>query len=93
MEDMKSTDGTIYPRMRIAQVDIGELEISAMAFTGRCPESPGNHVRFAHNIEIRDACRSNIGWGSKIFEGSLAELIVLVREANLAKEKVENARP
>ena len=85
MEDMKLTDGTIYPQMRIAQMGVGELEVNAMAFIGGFPNT---HVRFAHSIEIRDASQDNVGWGKKIFEGSLAELISLVKEANLVKEKV-----
>ena len=85
MEDMKLTDGTIYPQMRIAQTGVGELEVDTMVFIGSFPEA---HTRFAHSIEIRDASQNNVGWGKKIFEGSLAELIALVREANLVKEKV-----
>ena len=85
MEDMKLTDEAIYPEMRIAQHNVGELEISTMAFIGSFPE---NHVRFAHKITVRAASQKEEGWGKKIFEGSLAELIALVKEANLAREKV-----
>jgi len=85
MKNFELDDGTIYPTMKIAQLNVGRLEISAMAFTVEYPEG---HVRFAHDIKIQDASQGSVGWGKTIFEGSLAELITLIRKANLVKEKV-----
>ena len=84
MIDMKQGDSTIYPTMRIAQWNIGELEISAMAFSSSLSSQP---ISFYHAIEIRDASQFTEGWGKSIFKGTLAELITLVREANLLKVK------
>ena len=75
MTDMKPDEGTIYPAMRIAQLGIGTLEIAAMAFGS---EYPMPHIRFSHEITIRDASKDPIGWGGEIFKGTLEELINLI---------------
>ena len=76
MRDMETTEGAIYPGMRIAQIDVGELEIESMAFPTTYPV---DHIRFCHEIVIRDASKEKVGWGDAIFRGTLKELVDLVR--------------
>lgn len=76
MSEMKVTDGTIYPAMRVAQIDVGELEIGGMAYV---TSYPAEHINFCYEIAIRDASEDKTGWGKTIFQGSLKELIDLVK--------------
>jgi hypothetical protein len=79
MKDMKPEEGTIYPEMRIAQTDVGNLEVETMAFSS---EYPTHHIRFAYEITIQDGSKNPRGWGDVIFRGTLKELITLVNKAN-----------
>jgi len=75
---IKPTDGYVYPSMRIAQLDVGSLDIETMAFS---TTHPTPQVQFAYKIAIQDAAKDPVGWGSVIFEGSLKELIDLINKA------------
>jgi len=74
-------NGTTYTSSRIAQLNVGELEIHTMAY----PSSKG--TRYSYSIELRSLKAAPIeGWGKKIFEGALEDLINLVLSTK--KEKV-----
>jgi hypothetical protein len=70
---MKPTEKTICPVFSISQFDVGQLEVSSMAY------SSYNQVCFSHEIMVRQADGGK-GWGKVIFEGTLAELIKVVEK-------------
>lgn len=75
MKDMELTEGAIYPEMSIAQHNVGKLEIESMAFSSSCAD----HIRFCYEITLRDSSQDKVGWGKVIFQGTLKELIDLVK--------------
>lgn len=76
MKNMETTEETIYPSMRIAQLDVGELAVDTMAYSSIYP---AEHICFSHEITIRGESKDSVGWGNVIFRGTLKELIDLVK--------------
>lgn len=69
----KIASGSVHPEASISQMGVGRLEVACMAW-----EYLGQ-IRFSYDITIYD---SNGGptWGTKVFEGTLEDLIKIVKE-------------
>jgi hypothetical protein len=73
---MSPEEETIYPQSSIAQLGVGKLEIRAQAL----PSYGKEEIIFSHEIIIYDDSKDTGGWGEKIFEGTLKELIDFIKE-------------
>ena len=70
-------DDTRYAQSSIAQLGIGKLEIETMAY-----RIWNKELAYISKIEIRSLKAGDMaGWGKRIFDGTLGELIDLVIKA------------
>jgi len=88
MKTMEPTEGTIHTNQRITQVDIGALEVTTMAYSTFSTLSQS--IAFCHEITVRAWYPGASGWGTIIFEGSLEDLIKLIKKAETQEEVNSN---
>ena len=74
---MSPGEEPVFPQSSISQMGVGKLEIETMAY----PSYENREICFSHEITLRDDSKGLSGWGETIFEGTLKELIDLIKEA------------
>lgn len=96
MKTMEPTEGTIHTDQRITQVDIGALEVTTMAYSTFSTSilshfsTLSQSIAFCHEITVRAWYPGASGWGTIIFEGSLEDLIKLIKKAETQEEVNSN---
>jgi len=85
MKTMEPAEGTIHTDQRITQVDIGALEVTTMTYS-----TSSQSIAFCHGITVRAWYPGASGWGTVIFEGSLEDLINLIKKAKTQEEVNSN---
>ena len=79
---MSPGEEPVFPQASISQMGVGKLEIKTMAYSSY----ENKEICFSHEITLQDDSKGLGGWGEVIFEGTLKELICLVKEAKSGRK-------